>query len=637
MHPQFPHLFTPFRIRNMEMRNRIAISGHHAGWWVDQGMPGSEFAAYIEERARGGVGLFVIGCTSPKPGSGWLENLSDDVIPRYQMCADAGHRHGVPIMAQLCHPGFYPLPGVPLTLPVPSAKSTQPVYRALNKRHVPSIDELQDMIACFGAAAGRAAAGGVDGVELHSHEWFLHSQMLNPMWNERTDEYGGSLENRMRFMIETLQAMRAAVGPDLVVGVRLKADDMDQRGSEPTDYAKVIRKLEEDKLVDYVLLTGGDARLHHGPMARPDGEWIPLVSALRQGTKLPVMHAGRITTAEMAEEAVASGAMDIVVMTKSHIADGQFARKVFEGRLEDIRYCTRCLQGCHHAMHRMTCVYNPLTSREYEWSELPPLEKRKRVVVVGAGPAGMEAALTAATRGHEVIVLERSTSIGGQVRIGSESPTRGMWMRIAEFYERQAAKGLFEVRLGEEATLESILSLEPDAVIVATGSRPDRLYVHGKEALTVHEALDGAADSAKTVLVLDREGFMRPIVVADRLSGLGAKVHFVTPFPSLSPQAELWTRDELYRRFLHRGMEFYPGHDIAYWNDEAVIRDVQRGTETSLGPIDAVVGAAGSIAVDVLAVALRDLVTEVHVIGDANKPATVEAATYQGMRLGREI
>ena len=225
-HPQFPRLFEPLKLRNLTLKNRIAISGHHAGWWSDGGPPSDEFGDYIEERARGGVGLFVIGCTSPKPGSGWLENRDDRVIPRYQKMAEAGHRHGVPIFAQLGHPGFGPLPGVPLTQGRPRAASTQPVYRA-PERHVPPIAELHDLIESFGAAASRAAQGGVDGLEIHSHEFFLHAQMLNPMWNQREDEYGGSLENRMRFLIETLQIVRENIGDALVLGVRLKADDID--------------------------------------------------------------------------------------------------------------------------------------------------------------------------------------------------------------------------------------------------------------------------------------------------------------------------------------------------------------------------------------------------------------------------
>jgi thioredoxin reductase len=421
----------------------------------------------------------------------------------------------------------------------------------------------------------------------------------------------------------------------------LKADDMEQAGPDPTDYRFVIRELERLALVDYVLLTGGDARLHHGPMARPDGEWIPLVADLKQGTNLPIMHAGRITTAEMAEEALASGAMDVVVMTKSHIAEPHFVKKVFEGRLDDIRFCTRCLQGCHGTMDRMTCVYNPLTSRELAWSTLPPLTRRKKVVIVGAGPAGMEAAITASARGHEILVLEKSEQVGGQVLTGTQSPTRKLWRRIAEFYERKAKQGAFEVRTGVEATAEAILAEAPDSVIIATGSTPNRLTGAGlaHEVATVHEALAGKIDQAKTVVILDREGFMRPIVVADRLTSLGAKVHFITPHQRLSPVAEGWTMDELLRLFRSRGMEFHTGFELSEWTCEyrVSIRDVMRATEIDLGEVDAVVGAIGSTPINDLAPALRGKVPEIYVIGDANNPGTVEFATYQGMRIGREI
>src|SRR5262245_21180691 len=198
-HARFPHLFKPCLLKGVELRNRVAISGHFAGWWVGPGgLPSDAFVAYVEERAKGGVGLFTIGATSPEPGSGWMQNLDDTIIPRYQLLADTGHRHGTKIFAQLCHPGFKPLPGIPIIEPSPSINTPAPATP-----HPPvSIERLQELVAAFGAAAGRAAAGGMDGVELHSHESFLHAQMLNPYWNQRTDEYGGSLENRMRFLVE---------------------------------------------------------------------------------------------------------------------------------------------------------------------------------------------------------------------------------------------------------------------------------------------------------------------------------------------------------------------------------------------------------------------------------------------------
>jgi N,N-dimethylglycine/sarcosine dehydrogenase len=641
----YPHLFSPITIRKLTLRNRVAISGHHAGWWLDNGMPSDEFAAYIEERSRNnGVGLFVIGCTSPvRPTAGWLENMTDDVIPRYRKCVEAAHRHGTALIAQLGHPGFDPRPGVPLTIAPPRAKSTQPVGHPSSVQRVLSIEELHELNAEFGKATRRCVEAGCDGIELHSHEWFFHSQMINPMWNRRTDQYGGSLENRMRFMLETLTEMRNLTGPVRVIGVRLKCDDMEQRGNSLEDYKEIVRRLEATKLIDYVLFTGGDARLHHGPMPRPEREWLGLIKEHKANTKLVVMHAGRIMDAASADRAIAEGIVDVVCMTKAHIADGKFTAKVFAGNENDIRQCTRCLQACHHAMHRMTCVYNPLTSRELMWGfDLKPAERKKRAVVIGAGPAGMEFAVTASARGHEVIVLEKSNRIGGQVLIGGGSPWRKPWLKIAEFYERQRVKGEFDVRLNTPATVDLVKSLAPDMIIVATGSTPNQLTLAspGPRVLTVHELIAGQADGAKNAIVVDREFSNRPWPALDYLSSRGAKVHFVTPRLIVGEGiVETWTLDEYLRQLISRGVSFLPGFDLAEWHDDhrAVLRDIQTGEEQVIANVDCVVGLVGSAPNEELIAPLRSLGADLHVIGDANNPATVEAATFQGARLARMV
>ena len=638
MNPNYPHIFRPFTIKNMTVKNRIMVSGHFAGWWVgEDGLPNDRFVNYVEERAKGGVGLFVIGATSPEPGSGWMENLSDAIVPRYQQIADAGHRHGTTIIAQLCHPGYHPLPGVPVYAPglaAPGVPKPEP-----GKRYIPTIDDLHRLAENFGKAAGRAAKTDIDGVELHSHESFLHAQMLNPLWNTRDDEYGGSLENRMRFLIETLQMMRASIGHDMVLGVRLKMDDMAQRGMTQEEYIQAAKYLETHGLVDYILFTGGDGRFHHGPMPRPEGEWIPLVKKMRAALTLPLMHAGRITTPEMAEQMLAEGDVDLVCMTKTHICDPHFTRKVAENRLEDIRFCTRCLQSCHGNGAGMTCVYNPVTKRETDWAVLLPPAVKKRVVVVGGGPAGMECAITAAQRGHEVIVLEKGSRLGGQIWYGAGSPLRQSWARIADYYARQSRKGYFETKFNTIADAETVLALQPDAVVIATGSRPKRLEIpNGISALTIHEALDGKADTARTVVIYDNEGFNRPGVAADYLSAQeGKTVIYVSPMHQLMIKGDLLMLEEMTARLQERGVTFALAEEIVGWESPRTLRlrNTLDGSERLLTGIEVVVAAVRSESINSLAEELRGKVSELHVIGDANEPLTVEQATVDGGTIAR--
>jgi NADPH-dependent 2,4-dienoyl-CoA reductase/sulfur reductase-like enzyme len=342
----------------------------------------------------------------------------------------------------------------------------------------------------------------------------------------------------------------------------------------------------------------------------------------------------------MAEKALAGGWLDIVCMTKTHICDPHFTRKVFENRLDDIRYCTRCLQVCHGKMSQMSCVYNPFTKRELEWGDLKPATVKKRIVIVGAGPAGMEAAWNAGMRGHEVIVFEQSGRVGGQIWVGAASPLRKNWARIAQFYERQSHKGIFEVRLNTKATKENILELKPDVIIIATGSVPKRLDITGgKPAITVHELIAKGPRGAKQAVVYDQEGFNRPFVAADYLSAHGAMVEFVTPLHTVGPKIESMMVDEFTHQLVGRHVTFHPGHDLVGWegNRGLRIRQVVTNQEQVLDQIDLVVGLVGSSSVSSLADELHGSVERLEVIGDAVSPRTVEEATYEGARLGRML
>lgn len=643
-HPRFSHLFSPITIKNVTLRNRSAISAHIAGWWVSDGLPNEDFAAYIEERAKGGIGLFVIGATGPTyyaagSNSNWIHNTSDAIIPRYRMLAEAGHRHDTKVFAQLIHI-HNPIPSSPDDrIRVGMEAQMVPHSRQPTRQPDMSGDELRTLSAKFGEAAARAKAGGVDGLELHAHEYFLHSQFLSPLRNRRSDEYGGSLANRMRLVVETLGAMRAGIGDDVPLGVRLKAHDLEEGGMTVDDYVAVIARLEEMGLVDYVSLTAGDGGLHHGPMTRPDGEWLSLVGEIKRSTQLPIMHAGRVTTPEMAEEALASEGLDVVCMTKAHIADPHFVRKTEEGRLEDIRYCCRCLQSCIGNVEYMSCVYNPVTSRERTWAELEPAKRKKRVIIVGAGPAGMEAALVAHGRGHEVIVFEKGDRVGGQVLLAASSPLRRMFIRIAEFYGRQAEKGEFDVRLSTEATVESIRALEADAVVVATGSEERKVEIPGgRETGTVTDALRQDLNGVRKVLVVDRTGTMHALMLADYLSHRGIDVDYITPEARIAHAVEGMTLEEMHNRLMDRGVKFFEEEDLIYWDDEvALIRHNRFVQERVLERIDAVVISAGAEPLNELALELRGMVPEIYTIGDANTPRTVHEATLQGGLVGRML
>jgi 2,4-dienoyl-CoA reductase-like NADH-dependent reductase (Old Yellow Enzyme family)/thioredoxin reductase len=640
-HPTYPRLFAPVDIGNVTLRNRVAISAHFAGWWVTDGLPNEQFAAYIEERAKGGIGLFVIGATGPTCDAApdWMQNTSDAIIPRYQMLADAGHRHGTKVFAQLIHTSDY--------FPGSGAERIREGMRAQvvpHSRRRPgkaprTAAELRELAAAFGAAAGRAVAGGIDGLELHAHEGFLHAQFLNPRLNRRTDEYGGSLDGRLRFVVETLEAMRDAIGPHVPLGVRLKADDQEEGGMTVDDYVEAVTRIDALGLVDYLSLTAGDGGLHHGPMSRPDGEWLPFVAQVKRATGLPIMHAGRITTPEMAEQALADDALDVVCMTKAHIADPHFTRKAREGDTDRIRFCARCLQSCIGAMEHMSCVYNPVTSREGEWADLIPAEKQKRLVVVGAGPAGMEAAITAHARGHDVTVLEASQRVGGQIHAAASSPLRAMFSRVAEFYQREADRGDFAVEYGRRATAEDVLGRNPDAVVVATGSVEKAATVAGGGPVaTVGEGLASDLAPGASALVVDRDGAMNALVLVDVLTERGVSVQYVTPSDRTASRVEGMTREDMLQKLSARDVTWETQHTLAWWDGEtAILRHSVYAEERELSDIDLVVVANGAEPANGLAAELRGRVPEVHTIGDANVPRTVHEATLQGGLVGRTL
>lgn len=644
----YPHIFSQLTIKGMTLRNRICSTGHMASWMHHNGVPNDRCRAYFEERAKGGIALVTLGATAVREGDhpAYFQNLDDRFISSYRTLTRAIHRHGAKFIAQFCPRGAHvhlsefcePMPTAPVARVVPGV--IDPPVPA--SEHVASWTEedLEDLVACCGRAAWRARAGGADGVELHAHQHHLLSQFLSPSCNHRDDVYGGSFTGRARLLIDSLTAMRQAVGEDFVVGVRLKAHDMHPNGYDEQDCVRMIELLKSKGLIDYVSLTVGGAVHHTGSLYMAEAAQLKRVARVRRVTDLPVFHAGGIVTPEVAEAALAGGSLDVVGITKGHFADPHFVNKLRDGRRDEIRLCIRCQFCCDGGEGPVGCIYNPVTGRELDWAASAPVRRRRRVVIVGAGPSGMEAAIVASERGHEVIVLEKADRVGGQVRLAGAAPLRRGFSTIAEFYQRQAASGRFEVRSGIEATHDSILALHPDAVILATGSAPIRARIDGSDtdALTVHEVLDGQADRCKRVLVVDRDGHAPAFVAADHLRNAGAVVTFAAAMTQAG--ADLGERDAamLCQRLADHGVTFLVGHDLVRVNGAtATLRSIFNGEEQAVGPFDAIVIAAGSRPFNPLAAALAGKVDELHVIGAASASRFIYEATTDGARIGHAI
>ncbi|ADI29676.1 NADH:flavin oxidoreductase [Methylotenera versatilis] len=571
---RYPHLFTPITLNKLVLPNRIYSTAHAEVYAEAGGMPGERYIKYYEEKAKGGLGLAICGGSSPVsidvPQGSWKPvNLTTDrVIEPLSRLAEAMHRHGSKIMIQATHMGRRSAyAGDPWPHLVSPSGVREPVHRG-NAKAI-EIEDIHRIIGDFAAAAKRVQAAGMDGIEISAAHQHLIDQFWSPRTNQRTDEYGGSLENRMRFGMQVLNAVRDAVGADFCVGLRMCADEFHDDGLDPETLKNIAQIMSESGLIDFISVIGSGADTHNKvancmpSMALPPEPFVHLAAGIKSVSKVPILHAQGIRDVTQAERIIANGLVDMVGMTRAHIADPHMIVKIRDGREDQIRQCV----GANYCIDRqylgqdVLCVQNAATSRESTMPQVVTKNKgeKRRVIVVGAGPAGLEAARVSAERGHEVILFERNATVGGQVNLAAKAPQREQMAGIIRWFDMETKRLGVDRRLGVAADAAMILAEKPSIVVLATGgsSHSGQVPAWGvAEGLAVSswDILSERVAPGKNVLIYDGIGTHAGFGTADFMASRGSQVEIVTPDPKVADDVGGTTFPIFYRRLYSQGI-----------------------------------------------------------------------------------
>jgi len=540
-----PHdpLLQPYRLKHLELRNRIMSSAHEPAYSED-GLPTDRYRLYHVEKAKGGIALTMTAGSAlvaeDSPAAfGNLHAYRDEIVPWLKRLTDECHEHGAAVMIQITHlgrrTGWNKADWLPVLAPSPVR---EPAHRAFPKEAEDW--DIDRIVAAYAAAAQRMQAAGLDGIELEAYGHLMDG-FWSPATNRRDDEYGGSLDNRLRFTHRVLDAIRGAVGRDFIVGIRMVADEDWEKGLSRDEGVEIARRLASGGQVDFLNIIRGhietDAVLSkvipvQGMASAPH---LDFAGEVRAETKFPVFHAARIADVATARHAIAEGKLDMVGMTRAHIADPHIGLKVAEGREAEIRPCvgaTYCLDRIYEG-HEALCIHNPATGREATVPQVirPTDGPRRKVVVVGAGPAGLEAARVSAERGHGVTLFEAASAPGGQVRLLARMKRRAELIGIVDWRaERCAALGV-DMRFNVYAEAQDVLAEEPDVVIVATGGLPNTSFLdEGEELVTTGwDILSGDVKPGGEVLLYDDNGAHPGLQAAEFIADAGSRLELVTP------------------------------------------------------------------------------------------------------------
>ncbi|HXI79000.1 MAG TPA: FAD-dependent oxidoreductase, partial [Steroidobacteraceae bacterium] len=648
---RFPHLFRPLRIRGCTLKNRIMSTGHDTTLPVD-GTVNAELVAYQEARARGGVGLIVLQVSGVHETARYTNHVlmatSDAAIEGYRRVAEAVHRHGTVLFGQLFHPGREIAEADGGLLSVAYAPSSVPNerFRVMPRPLKPAM--IASIVQGYGDAARRMQTAGFDGVEIVASHGYLPAQFLNPRVNLRVDAYGGDLDGRLRFLREVIADIRAKVTDGFVVGLRISGSEVDEQGLAENEVLEAVTHLSDT--IDYVHITLGTSASLGGaihiapPMTFTTAYVVPHAARIKERVRIPVFVTGRINQPQDAEAAIAGNHADVCGMTRALICDPDMPNKAARGAPEDIRACIACNQACIGHFHKgypISCIQNPVSGRELRFGTLPQASPRKKVMIVGGGPAGMKAAVIATQRGHSVTLYEAERRLGGQALLAQMLPGRAEFGGLITNLERELELAGVQIHKGRRVDRAMIAAAAPDVVLIATGARPYRPDFPQEGALQIVDAwqvLRNQGTLGQSVVVIDWRADWIGIGIAEHLAQQGRSVRLAVSGTAAGESLPLYVRDHSAASLHKLGVQVLPymrlyGSDA----DSVYLQHVSGGEAVVIEKVDALVLCTGHTPVDELSDTIEDLAIDIRIIGDAASPRTAEEAVYEGLSVAAEI
>jgi 2,4-dienoyl-CoA reductase-like NADH-dependent reductase (Old Yellow Enzyme family) len=653
----FKHLFTPHKIGNVEIMNRFVFQPHHPAHGGMDCIPTEQMMNYYIERAKGGTGLVVLEAMAAhftgqiSPQVNYCVLASDRrIIQPFRGMTGAMHKYGTKVFGQLTHCG----PNVkqkPVLLSYSASAKPEPGSREVPKEI--EIEEIYEVVRGFGLSAAVLREAGFDGVELKfAHDGLIRT-FVSDYTNERNDEYGGSYDNKLRFFREIMAEIRKQAGGDFPVGVRLLLDEFSRTGWS-LDYSKKLAKTCEENTVDYINGDSGgffDGSMQIFPMCIPLGAGVYMASEIKKTVNVPVVAFGRINDPVLGEMILEEGHADFVGMCRQLLCDPETVNKAKEGRLDNIRHCIGCNDGCLIRIEQtlsIRCIQNPAGGREKELGigTLKPAEKPKKIMVIGGGVSGMKFAEVAAMRGHKVVLYEKSNTLGGQVNIAEKLPFRVEVAEVPRYIKIQLERYGVPVYLNAEVDIKKVEQENPDTVVVATGSRPYVDPIPGS-ATTNIRILDVCSALLKPelvgghVVVFDKTGHIKGGGITEYALALGADVFCVTPYGQIGLDIDSASIIHLKRR-LYRYENFkgiIPEYDIGFLEkDTVILRQVFNfAIEKTLTSVDTLILADRHVSDNKLYKDLKKIRKEVYAIGDCIAPRKMEQAIYEGEILARKL